>query len=385
MSCAADGDPCGRAEPAAVPPRFRPVLPEGPVSQVAPYDPPTPPLGLRRRCIPALGGRRPAVALDGVTPQRPRATGSPRPRPARSRSADDAHFVVEVEARRPRPPPLRRRPQRPAPERRAPPSPPTTASATAPSATSARDAHRPRGDRRSATIIARAQPAAGAAAASSPRRWRRCARPRPYAYRRQERAVTPEDYAEVALPPPRRPARRRHLPLERPRPHRLRHRRPLRRPPGHRRSSRPSCVDFLDRFRMAGYDLEIDGPRFVPLELDALRLRRARPLPLRGPPRRAARRSSAGAPARRRARLLPPRQLQLRPARLPERDLARGAGDRGRRARSAPPLFRRRGQPDPTPLLDGVLPIGRLEIAQLENDPNFPERGTLTVEMGGGK
>jgi hypothetical protein len=28
--------------------------------------------------------------------------------------------------------------------------------------------------------------------------------------------------------------------------------------------------------------------------------------------------------------------------------------------------------------------MGRLEIARLDNDPNFPERGTLTLTLGGG-
>ena len=35
--------------------------------------------------------------------------------------------------------------------------------------------------------------------------------------------------------------------------------------------------------------------------------------------------------------------------------------------------------------LDGVIEFGRLEIAQLENAPNFPERGAIEIEMGGGK
>jgi hypothetical protein len=33
----------------------------------------------------------------------------------------------------------------------------------------------------------------------------------------------------------------------------------------------------------------------------------------------------------------------------------------------------------------GVLPISELEIAQLDNDPNFPENGKLTLTMGGGR
>ncbi|HEY5308701.1 MAG TPA: putative baseplate assembly protein, partial [Casimicrobiaceae bacterium] len=47
--------------------------------------------------------------------------------------------------------------------------------------------------------------------------------------------------------------------------------------------------------------------------------------------------------------------------------------------------FERLGHPDTLPLATGVLPMGRLEIAQLANDPNFRERGRLTLEAGGGK
>jgi hypothetical protein len=47
--------------------------------------------------------------------------------------------------------------------------------------------------------------------------------------------------------------------------------------------------------------------------------------------------------------------------------------------------FERLGQPDALPMETGVLPMGRLEIAQLANDRNFRERGRLTLEAGGGK
>ena len=35
-------------------------------------------------------------------------------------------------------------------------------------------------------------------------------------------------------------------------------------------------------------------------------------------------------------------------------------------------------------IASGVLAIGRLEIAQLDNDPNLPENGRLRLLMGGG-
>jgi hypothetical protein len=34
---------------------------------------------------------------------------------------------------------------------------------------------------------------------------------------------------------------------------------------------------------------------------------------------------------------------------------------------------------------NGLLPIGPLEVAQLDNDPSFPEHGRLRFKMGGGR
>jgi hypothetical protein len=36
-------------------------------------------------------------------------------------------------------------------------------------------------------------------------------------------------------------------------------------------------------------------------------------------------------------------------------------------------------------LENGLLPIGPLEVARLDNDPNFPEDGVLSLVMGGGR
>jgi hypothetical protein len=45
-----------------------------------------------------------------------------------------------------------------------------------------------------------------------------------------------------------------------------------------------------------------------------------------------------------------------------------------------------RQRDDASSALDtGVLPMGRLEIAQLDNDPSFPEHGVLELTFGGGK
>jgi hypothetical protein len=47
--------------------------------------------------------------------------------------------------------------------------------------------------------------------------------------------------------------------------------------------------------------------------------------------------------------------------------------------------FHRQGQEDPGPLADGFMTLGRLEIARLDNDPNFPEHGVLRLDLHGGK
>jgi hypothetical protein len=47
--------------------------------------------------------------------------------------------------------------------------------------------------------------------------------------------------------------------------------------------------------------------------------------------------------------------------------------------------FQRLHQNDNTALADGKLNLDRLEIAQLDNDSNFRERGTFSLQLGGGK
>ena len=46
--------------------------------------------------------------------------------------------------------------------------------------------------------------------------------------------------------------------------------------------------------------------------------------------------------------------------------------------------LKRTDRPDQGELALGVLTPGQLEILQLEDDPSFPERGMLTIDMGGG-
>ena len=47
--------------------------------------------------------------------------------------------------------------------------------------------------------------------------------------------------------------------------------------------------------------------------------------------------------------------------------------------------FQRQGIDDTSFLADGFMKLSRLEIARLDNDPNFPEHGVLRFNLFGGK
>jgi hypothetical protein len=47
--------------------------------------------------------------------------------------------------------------------------------------------------------------------------------------------------------------------------------------------------------------------------------------------------------------------------------------------------FQRQNAPGEEGLRDGKLPMGRFEIARLDNDPNFPGRGVFRLSLRGGR
>jgi hypothetical protein len=139
----------------------------------------------------------------------------------------------------------------------------------------------------------------------------------------------------------------------------------------------------LERFRMAGYDLEVDSPRLVALDV-ALHLC-VKTGYLRSDILRTARDIFSN-------RLLPDGRLgAFHPDNFTFGQpvyLSRLVAD----AQSIEGVdsvrvdrFQRLADPSPVPLETGVISIGRLEIAQLDNDPSFPERGSLTLTLGGGR
>ncbi len=204
----------------------------------------------------------------------------------------------------------------------------------------------------------------------------------PHAFRVQERAVTPEDYAAAA---------ERHSAVQRAA--------ATVRWTGSWRTvfltidrlgGRPVDGPFeeelrrhLERFRMAGHDIEIDGPAHVSLEItldvcvhaDYFRGDVAAAL--------LAALGSSTQPDGRRGLFHPDYFTFGQPVYV-SRVLAAAQAVPGVRHVDVT-QFRRLGDGGAGGLTEGVLRMGRLEIARLDNDPNFPERGVLRLTLKGGR
>ena len=139
----------------------------------------------------------------------------------------------------------------------------------------------------------------------------------------------------------------------------------------------------LERFRMAGYDLEVDAPRYVALDI-ALHIC-VLPGYFRSEVLRAvcAELGAGVLPDGRLAVFHPDNFSFGQPVYL-SRIVAAAQSVEGVEA-VRPLKFQCMAAPDAASLENGVIPIGRLEIAQLANNPNFRERGRLTLEAAGGK
>ncbi|MFT3769519.1 MAG: putative baseplate assembly protein [Minicystis sp.] len=141
--------------------------------------------------------------------------------------------------------------------------------------------------------------------------------------------------------------------------------------------------DFLEPYRMAGQDIEIDGPELVALELD-LHICVA-PDHFRSDVKAAllevfgSRDLATGG----RGFFHPDNFTFAQPVYL-SRIYAAAQSVPGVRAVRVTKL-QRLGVDDRTALDRGELTLRRLEIAQLENDPSFPERGVLRLSMEGGR
>ena len=203
----------------------------------------------------------------------------------------------------------------------------------------------------------------------------------PVAFQTQERAVTADDYAEVAErhPEVQRAAatvrwtgswRTVFLTVD-------------------RLGGRPVDEEFerdmrshLERFRMAGHDVEIDGPRFVPLELEIFVCVQSGYY--RSDVHTALLQvfSRATLSDGRRGFFHPDNFSFGQPVYLSQLYAAAQSVTGVRYVEIK--KFQRLGQDSDLALAEGVLQIGRLEIARLDNDPNFRERGVLRLDLNGG-
>ena len=204
----------------------------------------------------------------------------------------------------------------------------------------------------------------------------------PYAYRRQERAVAPDDYASVT---------ERHaevqraatsfrwtgswrtvfvtvdrlggLPVDAP--------------------FEETIVRFLDGYRMAGHDVAVGAPRFVSLEIEMLVC--VKPDYFRSDVKQALlevfsnRILSDG----RRGTFHPDSFTFGQPVYLSKLYSAAQPVEGVDSVQIT--KFQRQGNDMSDATANGVLEIGRLEIARCDNDPNFPERGVFRLTLREGK
>lgn len=144
---------------------------------------------------------------------------------------------------------------------------------------------------------------------------------------------------------------------------------------------------FLERFRMAGYDLEIDGPRFVPLDI-AFAVCVA-PGYFKSDVKEALLEtfSNTDLPDGRRGFFHPDNFTFSQPVYLSQivSTAMKVPGIQWVNMDDKPPnLFRRWGEISLNEFTSGVIKIGRLEIARLDNDPNAQENGKIEFFMEGG-
>lgn len=367
--------PCAPAIKTPVPPRFRPELPDAPLTQAEAYN--APPAAASSALLQDVRRVRPSIALSGTTPLG--TSGWEARRDLLASDPDDPHFVVEIEndgtaslrfgddanGRRP--------------------------DSGTEFAARYRIGNGPAGNVGADALahivsgngailgVRNPMPAIGGTVPETSAAVRVAA---PQAYRTQERAVTPDDYAAIAL---RHPGVQRAAATFRWNGH------------GHTvfvtvdrfgdlsvtPGFRAELVAFIESFRMAGYDLEVDAPRFVALDV-ALQVC-VKPEHFRADVRRALldELSARRLPDGRLGQFHPDSLTFAQPVWL-SATIARAQAVEGVESVAAT-KFARLDQPDPLPLKSGMLAIGRLEIARLSNDPDFPERGRLILTMGGGK
>lgn len=139
----------------------------------------------------------------------------------------------------------------------------------------------------------------------------------------------------------------------------------------------------LARYRQAGYDLEVDPPRFVPLHVHVVVCAAVDHFRSDVEQAVVAALSARDQPGGTRGFFHPDNFTFAQPVHLSR---LYAAVERVPGVDSAEvTAFHRYGQPPSGELEAGRLDVERLEIVRLDNDRNFPEHGVLTVDMLGGK
>ncbi len=139
----------------------------------------------------------------------------------------------------------------------------------------------------------------------------------------------------------------------------------------------------VERYRMAGHDLEIDGPQFVSVELDLQVCVAAEHFRSDVERELLDVLSNRDLSDGRRGLFHPDNFTFGQPVYL---SAIYAAAHQVTGVESVEVhMFQRQGRPESSALDTGRLDIGRLEIARLDNDPNFAEHGRLTITLGGGK
>jgi hypothetical protein len=141
--------------------------------------------------------------------------------------------------------------------------------------------------------------------------------------------------------------------------------------------------DFLEPWRLAGHDLEIDMPRFVSLEMKLTVCVAAEYFQTDVEAALRAVLGSGELPDGTRGFFHPDNFTFGQPV-VASRIYAAAQRVPGVRYLSID-VLKRQGRPDQPPPDSGVFELDRLEIARLENDRNFPDHGLLRFEMRGGR
>ena len=139
----------------------------------------------------------------------------------------------------------------------------------------------------------------------------------------------------------------------------------------------------IEPFRMAGHDLEIDTPHYVPLEIAMFVC--VKPDYFRSHVGAALLEIfSSGTLADGRKGLFQPDFFTFGQTVYLSKLYAAAEAVAGV-ASVEITTFQRQGLPETSGLTNGFLVMNRLEIARLDNDPNFPERGIFKLDLGGGR